>query len=432
MLDYTQLLISYGLPLLFPLVIGSMGTCVLLSAKKARFVPHFLLGVYVCCLCYVTLCRASVYDSSVHFQVFSAWQLAWNTFSFQNWANLLLNVALLWPFGILFPLVFQKIKKWTVAAGLVLSLLIESLQLLTHRGIFDVDDLLCNTVGCAMGFGLLYFCQNIRRSPRRAWAGAVPALLPLLFFGGAMGYYALKPLGNLALPETPARLENVTWVLETDLPAISSPVQICQLGSLTTAQCDALADQIAAAAGITFDSRSHYNLTSEYTDHAAHGLFIERETGTFLYEVTGDIPTEWAPIDQDRLAEILKKYGVPLPKNAVLTPEGDGWYSYRSGNASLRVRCSENGTVYAIENRLSSRTPIGTADLRSPQDAYAALCDGDFYSKYQLSGEVRVTDCKLEEMQDTKGILQSVYRFHLVTKSREFDVLIPAIQTFHH
>lgn len=71
-----------------------------------------------------------------------------------------------------------------------------------------------------------------------------------------MGYYALKPLGNLALPETPARLENVTWVLETDLPAISSPVQICQLGSLTTAQCDALADQIAAAAGITFDSRS--------------------------------------------------------------------------------------------------------------------------------------------------------------------------------
>lgn len=127
-----------------------------------------------------------------------------------------------------------------------------------------------------------------------------------------------------------------------------------------------------------------------------------------------------------------QRKSLPLPKNAVLTPEGDGWYSYRSGNASLRVRCSENGTVYEIENRLSSRTPIGTADLRSPQDAYAALCDGDFYSKYQLSGEVRVTDCKLEEMQDTKGILQSVYRFHLVTKSREFDVLIPAIQTFHH
>ena len=180
MLDYTQLLITYGLPLLFPLVIGSMGTCVLLSAKKARFIPHFLFGVYVCCLCYVTLCRASVYDSSVHFQVFSAWRLAWNTFSFQNWINLLLNVALLVPFGILFPLVFPKARRWTVPAGLALSLLIEFLQLLTHRGICDVDDLLCNTLGCAMGFGLLYFCQNIRRSPRRAWAGAVPALLPLL------------------------------------------------------------------------------------------------------------------------------------------------------------------------------------------------------------------------------------------------------------
>ena len=161
MLDYTQLLISYGLPLLFPLVIGSMGTCVLLSAKKARFVPHFLLGVYVCCLCYVTLCRASVYDSSVHFQVFSAWQLAWNTFSFQNWANLLLNVALLGPFGILFPLVFQKIKKWTVAAGLVLSLLIESLQLLTHRGIFDVDDLLLNTIGGFVGYIIFALARGV-------------------------------------------------------------------------------------------------------------------------------------------------------------------------------------------------------------------------------------------------------------------------------
>lgn len=400
--------------------------------KRPVLFPIFFWVSIFCCLGYVTLCRASVYDSSVHFQVFSAWRLAWNTFSFQNWINLLLNVALLVPFGILFPLVFPKARRWTVPAGLALSLLIEFLQLLTHRGICDVDDLLCNTLGCAMGFGLLYFCQNIRRSPRKAWAGAVPVLLPLLFFGGAMGYYALKPLGNLSLPETPARLQNVTWTLETDLPAVSSPVQICRLGSLTTAQCDALSDQIAAAAGITFDDRSHYNQTSEYTDHTAHNLFIERESGTFLYEVIGNLPTDWTPIDPGSIPEILEKYEVPLPKSAVLTPEGDGWYSYRSGNASLRVRCSENGTVYAIENRFSSRTPIGTADLRSPQDAYAALCNGDFYSKYQLSGEVRVTDCKLEEMQDTKGILQSVYRFHLVTKSREFDVLIPAIQTFHH
>ena len=215
MLDYTQLLISYGLPLLFPLVIGSMGTCVLLSAKKARFVPHFLLGVYICCLCYVTLCRASVYDSSVHFQVFSAWRLAWNTFSFQNWANLLLNVALLWPFGILFPLVFQKIKKWTVPAGLVLSLLIESLQLLTHRGIFDVDDLLCNTVGCAMGFGLLYFCQNIRRSPRRAWAGAVPALLPLLFFLAVFEpTFARFRLAAVIVAASFATFENVCYLTQ--------------------------------------------------------------------------------------------------------------------------------------------------------------------------------------------------------------------------
>ena len=48
MLDYTQLLISYGLPLLFPLVIGSMGTCVLLSAKKARFVGRLYLLLMLC------------------------------------------------------------------------------------------------------------------------------------------------------------------------------------------------------------------------------------------------------------------------------------------------------------------------------------------------------------------------------------------------
>ncbi len=63
----------------------------------------------------------------------------------QNLQNILLFV----PFGF-----FHPVKKWAVVigSGLLFSLAIELLQYFGGYGLAELDDLICNTLGAAIGF----------------------------------------------------------------------------------------------------------------------------------------------------------------------------------------------------------------------------------------------------------------------------------------
>ena len=67
--------------------------------------------------------------------------------------NCLLNVALFVPLGFGLPLLWEKYRagKKTVLFGLGLSLAVELLQIFTYRAT-DVNDLIANTLGTALGF----------------------------------------------------------------------------------------------------------------------------------------------------------------------------------------------------------------------------------------------------------------------------------------
>lgn len=73
-----------------------------------------------------------------------------------NWASLkgiILNIMLFIPFGYLLPSLFPRLCWWQVILlGLAFSLCIELLQLITKLGYADVDDLINNTLGAAIGF----------------------------------------------------------------------------------------------------------------------------------------------------------------------------------------------------------------------------------------------------------------------------------------
>lgn len=75
-----------------------------------------------------------------------------------KYKNLGGNIIGFVPLGILFPLLFSGLRKvWkTVPAVFMISLLFETTQLYTGLGVFDVDDLLLNTIGGLAGY-LLYF-----------------------------------------------------------------------------------------------------------------------------------------------------------------------------------------------------------------------------------------------------------------------------------
>lgn len=75
---------------------------------------------------------------------------------FPSWsvAMLILNVLLFVPVGLLLPLVLRRNTWWRVGlACLAATLAIELVQPLVDRS-GDIDDVLCNLAGSAIGFGL--------------------------------------------------------------------------------------------------------------------------------------------------------------------------------------------------------------------------------------------------------------------------------------
>lgn len=83
-----------------------------------------------------------------HYEAFSQGRL-------QLLPELVMNVVVFIPLGFVFCLVFRRIRWWQAAiTGMGLSVGIELLQLIFKRGCADIDDVIHNTLGCLIGYGL--------------------------------------------------------------------------------------------------------------------------------------------------------------------------------------------------------------------------------------------------------------------------------------
>ena len=81
-------------------------------------------------------------------------------------SNLLGNVLAFVPFGMILPMLTPKCRNFfhIVLLGFDFSLFVETIQLISKVGSFDVDDLILNTLGATLGY-LAY--RLIRRYFRR-------------------------------------------------------------------------------------------------------------------------------------------------------------------------------------------------------------------------------------------------------------------------
>ena len=78
---------------------------------------------------------------------------------------MLLNTLLFIPFGFLAPRVFHKLREFKrmALASLVIIVLIEVIQMLFVGRMFDIDDILFNTLGAAIGYGLFHIYERIQK-----------------------------------------------------------------------------------------------------------------------------------------------------------------------------------------------------------------------------------------------------------------------------
>ena len=126
-----------------------------------------LLAVYLLILLRITVFRSNSYpiEMSVNLSLFTDLVATYHENGI--WMVLYLVVGnIVWfiPFGFLLPVMWRKLKSYhTIPLGFLLSLVIESGQLALNKGMFEIDDLVLNTAGCAVGYLIYKIYRDFRK-----------------------------------------------------------------------------------------------------------------------------------------------------------------------------------------------------------------------------------------------------------------------------
>lgn len=74
----------------------------------------------------------------------------------------IMNVVVFIPVGLLLGIAFKQMTWWkALMIGCVISVTIEALQFFLMRGFSEVDDVMHNTLGCLLGYGIMTILRII-------------------------------------------------------------------------------------------------------------------------------------------------------------------------------------------------------------------------------------------------------------------------------
>lgn len=156
--------LSLGVVLLITVVI-------LIHKKKISLIQGIfmlVMLVYVAMVFQTTVFTRSAQDRGWKLEPFWSWKLALEGNVFYQ-EEVFLNFLLLLPAGFCLPFCAGRFLKWRTIFlwGFGLSLLIETLQLVLQRGLFETDDLIGNTIGFMIGALIPWTIQWIRHGRKR-------------------------------------------------------------------------------------------------------------------------------------------------------------------------------------------------------------------------------------------------------------------------
>lgn len=156
--------LPYGLAL--GLLLGTLFLGVVNGVRRrqgkvlAAKLPVVAFVIYFSLMLIITfLSRESGDSKGIDLELFSTWGI-----NDRNNAFVIENILLFVPYGLLGCLAFKQFRHFLscLMLGAVTSLCIETLQLITGRGFFQIDDILTNTLGAVIGF-LLYVLSRLFR-----------------------------------------------------------------------------------------------------------------------------------------------------------------------------------------------------------------------------------------------------------------------------
>lgn len=395
--------------------------------------------------------RVSTDYGSINIHLFSSYKEAWNNFSPGSWRNIILNILMFVPLGILLPLIFKKCRKYwvTYLVGFLFTIIIEVLQLKTGRGIFEADDIFNNTLGCIIGYGIViifisYFIHKNKGINNKKLILAIfqmPLCFTLMAFSVIFISYSKQELGNLSLDyiykQNMSNIKVSTNVKFENKPE-KEPVYKAVVGS--DEDTLKVANEIFAAVNTEVDESQNdvYDETIIYKskdgDHSVWVYYTGLKTWYIGFYENKDSGKE--NLSYEEVKSIISDFNINLPEKADFTDEGDGNYTvsvdriesdeYINGTLTCTIR-SDN-KVSDFTNNIVSYKKYKEYDIISEKEAYDKLLKGEFFSYIDVDDvEIKVKDVDLIYEVDSKGFYQPVYKFIIEGKDLE-NIFIPALR----
>jgi len=425
----------------------------LLRGKKKLSIGTLIwlivFGCYVLMLGSVTiLSRGNSYFGG-RYPLFYSYREAWYSFSAQEWRNLILNICMFVPLGFLLPMGIRKMRRFwkTALCGFAVTVVIETVQHLTQRGMFEWDDVLNNTVGAMIGYGLFVIgyavivkVKNLRHAAGQSDNGLhilervsgkyviacqIPLIATCICYALIFGVYQRQELGNLKSQlATSFRRDELTVTTDQTYSEEEQTMPVYQLVQMNREECEAYAASFFEKIGdkLAADETIHYDNTDVFYGESGNTLWLDYEGLTWTYtdfdttyaEDTEDadsdheddekavstedsstidtntgVVKEVADADEATVRAALAQYEITVPEGCTFSNDGEGNYTFTA------KELKEGDTMYdgTIDCKYYSNGKMGSISNGLTQCSYykdmSIISEQEAYEKI-VDGKFRV------------------------------------------
>lgn len=430
------------------------------SKRKLTIGKVFLLTIfiiYILVLAKVTLLgRGSFYSNRRIYPLFYSYIQAYNQSSFREWRNLVLNIVMFVPFGMLLPCVFPRMQKAykTYLAGFCTSFFIELLQYVLNRGVCELDDWMNNTIGTMIGYGVFsiffFMIGKIKKKRKTGKISTVlclqiPFMVVLIGFCVVFCVYQAKEFGNLSIRYI-FKQRNIEVSTESEFSVEREEKQIYRCKIYSPEEAKEEAKEILKNQGYVLDESEtlvYDDTVVFYSDKGEVNLWFYLKGGTYSctnFEVLyGDEAASYKEkASRSEVEEALKDIGIVVPKEAVFEEKGEGNYYFlvdkvlegeKMWDGSISLSYYNSGKIGRISNEILYLDAYKSVPVFSEKEAYERIEQGKFsyYRENEDKLVMKVYDVNFGYEMDSKGYYQPVYCFSVWINGVEQMLKNPAL-----
>lgn len=419
-----------------------------------------LLGYLFLVFAMTGLSRADNFSNKIiNLNFLSAYLDVWYSWSLTPLLLLILNILMLAPLGFLLPLISKKFDsvKNILLVAFTFTIFIELFQLITHRGIFELDDLFHNTIGSMIGYFIVKVFIEIKEFKKVSKNTIIKALIIpgiyMIIFMGSITFYNAKEFGNLNI--NPFEYTDVSNV------EISSDIVFSDNDDKASVFYNINSNNRKRALDIIKILNDSFNVPSlkkkgmdgeniqyafDTTSDSMYTMTYFYKNGTWSLNNNTSDNMESVKLSDSNVQEIEKllKMNNLIPDNSTLKYDENNFLRWDSKNIDIKnikkdfidgtimISNSASGDIQNLYYELTDNKYIRDIEIISTKDAFEKVKKGKFYSynPYNPGDKIQITNCEISYMYDSKGYYQPVYRFTGSVNGEEdiFSAIISALK----